>query len=173
MPDDNTPANSSTVTRETCRECHRPVAPGEGWTLTGRDTICQNCWEAYAVQTCSECHCTIDPGDGWTFTRETLCQNCWESYADGTWWKMARSLPVPQSVRNRKLTIEVFSWLATIIAVAGVILNNRQSPWCFAVWLVSNSLTAGIHLRSRLWALTVRDLIFLALAVEGWWRWTH
>jgi nicotinamide riboside transporter PnuC len=80
-----------------------------------------------------------------------------------------------QNAKTRRMAIrlEILGWIATIIAVAGVVLNNRQSAWCFGFWLVSNSLTAVIHLRSRLWALTARDLIFLALAVHGWWCWTH
>jgi nicotinamide riboside transporter PnuC len=69
--------------------------------------------------------------------------------------------------------LEVLGWTASLIAITGVWLNNGRSPWCFALWLVSNALTAFIHVRSRLWALTVRDLVFLALAVVGWWQWTH
>ena len=63
-------------------------------------------------------------------------------------------------------------WIATCVAVSGVLLNNAQSAWCFPLWMVSNSLTAAIHIRTRLWALASRDLIFLALAVHGWRQWT-
>ena len=69
--------------------------------------------------------------------------------------------------------IEVAGWTATAIAVTGVVLNNHLCWACFPLWLLSNSLTAIIHVRSRLWALTARDLIFLGLAVDGWIRWTR
>ena len=73
----------------------------------------------------------------------------------------------------KRTWMEALGWLATVIAVTGVILNNNLSPWCFPVWLASNSLTAYIHLRSKLWALASRDFLFLALCVYGWYHWTH
>ena len=38
-------------------------------------------------------------------------------------------------------------------------------------WLVSNGISAGLHLHAGMWALTVRDTAFLALAVHGWFLW--
>lgn len=67
--------------------------------------------------------------------------------------------------------IEIAGIIVTIVAVTGVILNNRKYRWCFLLWIVSNLLSAGIHLVLGPWALVVRDLIFLALAVEGWFLW--
>ena len=67
--------------------------------------------------------------------------------------------------------IEAIGILATIVAVSGVILNNRHRRECFYVWIVSNSLTLGIHVAVGVWSLAVRDVIFLALAVEGLWLW--
>ena len=111
------------------------------------------------------------PGDA---PYAALCQTCWEAYADDQWWKYAAAVDRWQATGwLRRNSVEVVSWLATGIAVTGVVLNNHQSAWCFGFWLVSNSLTACIHLKSRLWGLMVRDLIFLALAVDGWWRWTR
>ncbi|KKN22334.1 hypothetical protein LCGC14_0916000 [marine sediment metagenome] len=67
--------------------------------------------------------------------------------------------------------IEIIGVFATILAVTGVLANNRRLRWCFIVWMVSNSLTAGIHAYAGIWSLLVRDVIFLALAVEGWRMW--
>jgi hypothetical protein len=69
--------------------------------------------------------------------------------------------------------LEYTGWIATVIAVTGVLLNNHMCRYCFLTWLVSNSLTLAIHVKSRLWALGVRDVIFLGLAVDGWLRWTR
>jgi len=68
--------------------------------------------------------------------------------------------------------LEVIGTAATVIAVLGVILNNSRLIWCFPLWIVSNSLTAWIHYRTQIWSLLLRDLIFLALAVWGWWLWS-
>lgn len=66
---------------------------------------------------------------------------------------------------------EICGIIATILAVAGVILNNRLNIACFYVWLVSNAITLALHVHVGLWSLAIRDAIFLALAVEGLMRW--
>jgi len=67
--------------------------------------------------------------------------------------------------------IEIIGIIATILAVAGVILNNRRCIWCFGLWVVSNALTGAIHGAAGIWSLFARDMIFLALAIEGAYRW--
>jgi len=67
--------------------------------------------------------------------------------------------------------IEVFGVITTVIAVAGVILNNRKCRWCFVLWAASNTISGLIHYHAGLESLVVRDLIFLVLAVEGFHRW--
>lgn len=69
--------------------------------------------------------------------------------------------------------IEVLGAITTVLAVTGVILNNHQMIFCFYFWLASNSLSAFIHIRSRLWSLAVRDLIFFILAIDGIIRWSR
>jgi len=68
--------------------------------------------------------------------------------------------------------LELIGTAAMVIAVLGVILNNSRLIWCFPLWIVSNTLTAWIHYRTQIWSLLLRDLIFLALAVWGWWLWS-
>ena len=67
--------------------------------------------------------------------------------------------------------IELIGTIATILAVTGVILNNRKLRVCFIIWFISNTLTLAIHAQTGIWSLLVRDAIFLILAVEGWVRW--
>ncbi len=64
-------------------------------------------------------------------------------------------------------------WTATVIAVAGVMLNNARRRECFILWIGSNSLTAAVHLSTDpvVAGLIARDVIFLALAVAGWIQW--
>jgi len=67
--------------------------------------------------------------------------------------------------------LEIIGTLATIIAITGVVLNNYKHWWCFYLWLVSNSLTAGIHLYLACYSLFARDVVFMVLAVHGLWKW--
>ncbi len=67
--------------------------------------------------------------------------------------------------------IELIGIIATILAVTGVLANNRRLRWCFIVWFISNSITLIIHVHVGVWSLMVRDVIFLMLAVEGWRMW--
>jgi nicotinamide riboside transporter PnuC len=67
--------------------------------------------------------------------------------------------------------VETLGVIATILAVGGVILNNRRLIGCFGLWIVSNFLSMLIHLQTHTWSLAVRDLIFIVLAIEGIWLW--
>jgi len=67
--------------------------------------------------------------------------------------------------------IELIGTIATIIAVIGVVFNNRRLRICFLLWLVSNGLIGAIHVHTGIWSLVVRDAIFFVLAIEGWIKW--
>lgn len=68
---------------------------------------------------------------------------------------------------------EYFGWVATALAVVGVLLNNGRLWPCFLFWIASNGISAYIHKRTGLMSLMVRDLIFLGLAFIGLWQWTR
>lgn len=68
--------------------------------------------------------------------------------------------------------VEFLGTISTVLAIAGVILNNRKMIGCFYIWLLSNAITAGIHLSAGIWSLAARDLIFFLLAIEGIYRWS-
>jgi len=67
--------------------------------------------------------------------------------------------------------IETIGVIALLLGVTGVILNNRKFRICFIVWFVGTMLTASIHASAGIWSLFGKDLIFLVLSVEGWYRW--
>ncbi len=69
------------------------------------------------------------------------------------------------------LPLEAIGLLGTAAAVVGVILNNHKLRICFIVFLLSNSIALGIHIYARIWAMVLRDVIFLYLAWSGWRRW--
>ena len=67
--------------------------------------------------------------------------------------------------------IEYMGIISGILAVIGVIANNRRLRWCFPIWMVSNAMSLAIHVDAWIWSLVVRDAVFLILAVEGWFKW--
>ena len=72
--------------------------------------------------------------------------------------------------------IELIGIIATVLAVVGVLANNRRLRVCFLVWMVSNFLTGAIHANTLyyqfdIWPLLLRDVVFFGLAIEGWVRW--
>ena len=68
--------------------------------------------------------------------------------------------------------VEIFGFVAGIVAIAGVVLNNHRLVECFWLWMVSNAICAGIHLRAGLYSMAAKDIVFLVLAIDGLIRWT-
>lgn len=66
---------------------------------------------------------------------------------------------------------ELLGTIATILAVSGVVLNNRKLSGCFYLWIISNGISALLHYDAGLFSLLIRDLLFTVLAVEGIFRW--
>lgn len=75
------------------------------------------------------------------------------------------------AIGNGQWSIEALGLAATVIAVVGVNLNNRRRRGCFLLWMVSNSLTLAVHVWAGLGAMAGRDIVFLVLAVQGWFLW--
>ena len=67
--------------------------------------------------------------------------------------------------------IEIAGMVSMVLAVAGVILNNRRMIVCFYFWMISNMLSAWIHLDAGVYSLLARDVIFFILAIEGLIKW--
>lgn len=66
---------------------------------------------------------------------------------------------------------EICGIIATVLAVIGVVLNNRKLIACFYFWIASNAITGWIHADMGVYSLLVRDIVFFGLAVEGLYRW--
>jgi len=67
--------------------------------------------------------------------------------------------------------MELLGIVATVLAIAGVLLNNRLNRACFILWLISNGMSCLIHAVIGCWSLTVRDAIFFVLAIQGYVLW--
>ena len=66
---------------------------------------------------------------------------------------------------------EIFGFMVMVLAVFGVVLNNRMNIACFYVWMVSNAISAALHYDSGMMSMCARDVIFMVLAVDGVIRW--
>ncbi len=69
--------------------------------------------------------------------------------------------------------IETIGFISSVLAVIGVLLNNRKMISCFYFWLISNLLSCYLHLRPELWPLVLRDIVFFILAIEGLKKWCN
>ena len=67
--------------------------------------------------------------------------------------------------------IEIIGVVSTVIAIIGVLANNRRLRWCFLLWLISKAMSMAIHVDTGIWYLAVRDAVFFVMAVEGWFLW--
>jgi nicotinamide riboside transporter PnuC len=71
------------------------------------------------------------------------------------------------------LLLNCVGCVGTVVALAGVWLNNKRRRSCFLLWLLSNSLALAVHLGTGIWPMAVRDVAFLALAMHGWRSWSR
>ena len=70
------------------------------------------------------------------------------------------------------MLIQLLGLLGSGLALLGCRLNNKKRIGCFALWIISNAISAALHcLHADLWPYVLRDLAFLVLAIEGWREW--
>ena len=69
------------------------------------------------------------------------------------------------------MAIEILASAAMLLAVGGVLLNNRKMIACFPIWMVSSAISLGIHAAMGVVMLAVQDGVFIVLGIEGWRRW--
>jgi len=86
---------------------------------------------------------------------------------------LSRLIDTNEIVLVRYRWCEALGWIALSLSVAGVLLNNAKLWPCFALWILSNGISAYIHHQIGPRSLLIRDLVFLALAVVGLWQWTR
>ena len=70
------------------------------------------------------------------------------------------------------MTIQIFTWCATAICLAGTVLNVRKNVLCFWLWCVGNIAWMTFDLWSHLYGRAVLDAVQLALAVWGIFAWS-
>lgn len=65
----------------------------------------------------------------------------------------------------------ILQFLVSAAAIYGVILNNHRIRFCFLIWIFTNAAAGIFHVQSAQYGLLFRDLVFLILAVHGWFLW--
>jgi len=68
------------------------------------------------------------------------------------------------------------SWAELLGAASGLVcvwLVARQHAWNWPIGLVNNALFFVLFWRGKLYADALLQLVFAALGVYGWWRWTQ
>jgi len=71
--------------------------------------------------------------------------------------------------RNKK----IFEWSATILSIAGAILNAFLLKEGFYLWIVANSLWIVVGVKQKMWGLVLTYITFLAISFVGIIYWTR
>jgi nicotinamide mononucleotide transporter len=66
--------------------------------------------------------------------------------------------------------IELFAFA---LALGYVLLSIRQRPAAWPMMMAASALYGLLFLASRLYGQALLQLVFIAIAVWGWWQWTH
>ena len=63
--------------------------------------------------------------------------------------------------------------VAVLLSIAYLILEIRQNIWCWACAFVSTALFTWIFFDVTLFAESLLNVFYMAMAVYGYWSWTH
>ena len=69
------------------------------------------------------------------------------------------------------LFLEILSWIITVIALTGAILNAKQNKWGFILWIISNSYLCILNHINHQYAQSVLFLAYLIITVSGFITW--
>lgn len=66
---------------------------------------------------------------------------------------------------------EALGVVAIVLSVWGTVHINNRDRRGFALWIIANVASFAVHYLTGVWTMGARDIVFLALAVDGWFRW--
>lgn len=72
---------------------------------------------------------------------------------------------------RRYVLDSIFTWIATIVALAGTILNCKQIKWCFLLWLFTNAMWFAWDIYCGLFNRAIMDAVQFVLAGWGLYEW--
>lgn len=62
-------------------------------------------------------------------------------------------------------------WIATILSIAGIVLNANKLMICWPVWLASNVLWIIYSINAGETAALVMWIVFVGFNGYGWYKW--
>lgn len=69
------------------------------------------------------------------------------------------------------LQFDAFTWLVTLAAIVGVVLNIKKKRLCFWIWAVTNASWCVIDLMKGIYAQSFLFFIYFLLAIWGIVEW--
>jgi nicotinamide riboside transporter PnuC len=69
------------------------------------------------------------------------------------------------------MTVELSMWAVTAASIVGTVANIYGKRWCFAVWMVTNSLWTVYDMYKCAYPQAALMAVYTALAVWGWCKW--
>lgn len=66
----------------------------------------------------------------------------------------------------------VFAWAATLVALAGTVLNCKKIKACFYLWLITNAMWLAWDVSQGLPSRALLDAVQFALAAWGIYEWS-
>lgn len=67
----------------------------------------------------------------------------------------------------------LLEWVAVVLAVIYLVLAAHQSQWCWYAAVISCAIYTQLMFAANLYMETLLQLIYIALAVYGWWQWQY
>ena len=64
-------------------------------------------------------------------------------------------------------------WIVSAASLLATWLNIHHRPACFAIWTVTNAIWAAVDWWAGIHAQAMLHMIYIALAVHGFQRWTR
>jgi len=65
----------------------------------------------------------------------------------------------------------IFTWVITVFAVVGVILNIKKKRACFLIWTFTNAAWAVVDFWQGIPAQGALFTVYFLLALWGLWEW--
>ena len=64
-------------------------------------------------------------------------------------------------------------WIASLLALVGVVLNIQRNALCFVIWLFTNATWAFVDWQAGIPAQAALHVVYTALALWGLYAWTR
>ena len=64
-----------------------------------------------------------------------------------------------------------WTWFVIIAAIIGTVANIYKKPWCFAIWLATNTIWMIVDFQAGMYAQAFLFAVYVLLAIWGLIQW--